>query len=262
MIVNLADWKQIIENADMVLVGIGEDFEQKQFLQANEKYCSLCDRIAASHLEWAMPYVNRAFLKENTKLLEAYKALEELLTGKNYFVLTTCMDGLIRETGLKQERIVEPCGTYAKMQCIDGCENSITQTSTEFLAKLDACFIQSNAGAELTESFCEICGKPMVLNSLYAEKYDEAGYLADWEVYTKWLQGTLNRKLCILELGSGMMFANVLRFRFEKIAGLNQKSTLIRVHKNLYQLPEEVSKRGVGIAKDAMVFMAEMPEVW
>lgn len=258
---NLEELKQILEDADMVLVGIGEDFEQKQFLQANEEYCSICGKIAESHTEWAMPYVNRRFLKENKRLKRAYKTLETLLSGKNYFILTTCMDGLIRETDLKQERIVEPCGTYAKMQCCDGCENSVMETDTNFLAKLEEYLMRDKDLVELMDASCAICGKPMVLNSLYAEKYDEAGYQAEWELYTKWLQGTLNKKLCILELGSGMMFANVLRFRFEKIAGLNQKSTLIRVHKHLYQLPEEVANRGKGVVKDAVDFVAETAEI-
>ncbi len=255
------EYKQIIEDADMVLVGIGEDFEQKQFLQKKEEYCTICSKIAESHAEWLMPYVNHRFLKKNDKLLQAYKSLETLLAGKNYFVITTCMDGLIRETGLKQERIVEPCGTYAKMQCIDGCSAGIMKTERDFLVSLEASLLQGKDLKELADVFCNKCGKPTVFNSLYAEKYDETGYQADWNLYTKWLQGTLNRKLCILELGSGMMFANVLRFRFEKIAGLNQKSSLIRVNKHLYQLPEEVAGRGKSIAKDAVDFMAEMTEV-
>ena len=258
---NLEELKQILDDADMVLVGIGEDFEQKQFLQTNEEYCTICSKIASSHMEWAMPYVNRKFLKENTRLAQAYKTLETLLAGKNYFVLTTCMDGLIRETALKPNRIVEPCGTYAKVQCSAGCENSVTETDADFLTRLEECLMHDNDLAELTDVSCTKCGKPMVLNSLYAEKYDEAGYQPAWALYTKWLQGTLNKKLCILELGSGMMFANVLRFRFEKIAGLNQKSTLVRVHKHLYQLPEEVANRGKGVAKDAVDFVAEIAEV-
>ena len=255
------EWKQIIEDADMVLVGIGEDFETKQFLKENSTYCAVCNEIAENHAEWVMPYVNHSFLIENDKLKQAYKSLEMLLAGKNYFVITTCMDGLIRETELKQERIVEPCGNYLKMQCMDGCGGSVQKSEPAFLNKLKECLKQNGEVTKLESGFCTQCGKKTVFNSLYAEKYDETGYQADWAMYTKWLQGTLNRKLCILELGSGMMFANVLRFRFEKIAGLNQKSSLIRVHKHLYQLPEEVAGRGKGIAMDAVDFMAEMFKV-
>lgn len=258
---NFVEFKEALDAADMILVGIGEDFEHKRFLQTSEEYCEVCTKIATAHTEWMMPYVNHKFLEKDTGLKQAYKNLERLLLGKNYFVLTTCMDGMIRQTGLKQDRIVEPCGTYAKMQCIRGCENSVMETDKILLKRLDDLISQNKEIEVQSEIVCKHCGNPMVLNSLYAEKYDESGYMADWALYTKWLQGTLNKKLCILELGSGMMFANVLRFRFEKIAGLNQKSTLVRVHKHLYQLPEEVAGRGRGIAMDAVDFMAEMPEV-
>ncbi len=253
--------KKLISDAEMVLVGIGEDFSQRQFLKEQEAYGAICNKIADSHAEWLVPYADYLFLKENGKLLQAYQSLEILLKDKNYFVLSTCMDGLIRETGLKQERIVEPCGTYTKLQCIDGCGDNISETAPEYLDKVKACLQQGKLPEQAENITCSKCGKVMIFNNLYAEKYDEAGYQKDWSLYTKWLQGTLNRKLCILELGSGMMFSNVLRFRFEKIAGLNQKASLIRVHKNLYQLPEEVSGRGLGIAMDAVDFMAEMPGV-
>ena len=97
----------------------------------------------------------------------------------------------------------------------------------------------------------------MECNTLYAEKYLEEGYGESFQRYGKWLQGTLNHKLCILELGAGMLFAGVLRFRFEKIAALNQKAELIRVHSRLYQLPAELEGRGKGISRNAVDFMAE-----
>ena len=62
-----------------------------------------------------------------------------------------------------------------------------------------------------------------MLNNVYAENYDESGYLDQWGHYRKWLQGTLNRRLFVLELGVGMRFPSVVRWPFEKVAFFNQK---------------------------------------
>lgn len=77
----------------------------------------------------------------------------------------------------------------------------------------------------------------------------------------KWLQGTLNKKLCVLELGAGMMFPGVLRFRFEKIVGLNKKASFIRIHKNLYQIPQEIAERSIGISENSVDYMAKIDEL-
>ena len=44
----------------------------------------------------------------------------------------------------------------------------------------------------------------------------EEGYQKQWEKYTKWLQGTLNKKLCILELGVELNLPSIIRWPFEK----------------------------------------------
>ena len=258
---NSLELKKILEEADMILVGIGEDFEEKRYLQERKEYCDCCGKIAQAHVEWVMPYVNRLFLKEDDKLRSAYQELAKLLEGRNYFVLTSCMDGLIRETALKPDRIVEPCGTYTKVQCANGCAGSVCTVTSKLLNQIERCCFEDGDWIALSLQHCDTCNGPVVLNSLYAEHYAEEGYQSDWNLYTKWLQGTVNKRLCILELGSGMMFANILRFRFEKIAGLNQKAEFVRVHKNLYQIPAEISGRGRGIAQNAVDFMAETVEL-
>ncbi len=76
-----------------------------------------------------------------------------------------------------------------------------------------------------------------------------------WEHYTKWLQGTLNRKLIVLELGVGFDAPTVIRWPFEKITYFNLKATMIRVHQTLFQLPKEVQERGKSVQMNAVDFL-------
>ena len=77
-----------------------------------------------------------------------------------------------------------------------------------------------------------------------------------WDKYTKWLQGTLNRNVLILELGVGLKYPGVIRFPFEKAAYFNKKADFIRVHGRLYQMTEELGDKGISIARNAVAFLA------
>lgn len=255
---HIEEIKEKIKAADMVLVGIGEELERKDVLEANPAYCRGCKDMAEHGIQWLYPMVSRYFLKEDALLKQAYQKLAELLEGKNYFVISTAVNGLIGESGLKQDRITEPCGTCLRMQCGNGCEGSVRQTSEEMFTKCISYIRGEKSWAELNLPVCESCKSGMECNSLYAEHYLEEGYRPSWERYKKWLQGTVNRKLCVLELGVGMQYAGLIRFPQEKIVGLNQKAELIRVHHLLSQLPEEIHGRGIGISENAVDFLIRL----
>ena len=92
------------------------------------------------------------------------------------------------------------------------------------------------------------------------EEYDESMYLPQWEVYTKWLQNTLNHKLCILELGVGFAYPSVIRFPFEKIAYFNQKARLVRVHSEFAQLTPEIRERSLSVTMSPIKLLTEQEE--
>lgn len=249
--------EEILKEADMVLVGIGEEFSRVDELRQDRSYEKICEMTARAGTHWTVPCLNRSYLKKDKKLLEAYQKLGTLLKNKNYFVITTCMDGLIEKAGLREDRITTPCGSYDKLQCSEGCTGSVVSAEHTFLEELEAALIGKKAWDTMMIPKCK-CGAPMECNTLYAEHYLEEGYAESWRTYMKWLQGTLNRRLCILELGADMMFAGVLRFRFEKMVSLNQQAKLLRVHSHLCQLPEALSGRGMSILQNAVDFMAEI----
>lgn len=93
------------------------------------------------------------------------------------------------------------------------------------------------------------CGSEAAGNVVTNEDYDESIYLPQWEVYTTWLQRTLNKKLCVLELGAGFQFPSVIRFPFEKVAYFNKKAFFIRVHLKLAQLTPEIREKSISISE-------------
>lgn len=226
------DLKERIADSDLVLVGIGEEFGIKNTETDGDE----------------------AVLKRK----QCYQQLNKLIADKNYFIVTLCMDGIIHEAGLDDKRIVEPCGTFYKLQCKDKCTTEIYEPNQELHKKIEKMIAGKYREEEIDFPVCPKCGKSLAFNNILTENYVEEGYLDQWKIYTKWLQGTVNRKVCLLELGVGMRFPTVVRWPFEKIVYYNQKAILFRVHSRLYQIAEEVRDRSVSIKAAPIDFLNEL----
>ena len=156
-----------------------------------------------------------------------------------------------------------PCGGSRMKQCEKNCGhelleltdkdwNSIKDYMNTFPLHIDENSVKFDLGK------CPSCGSPLILNSIYTENYDEKGYLEQWQNYTKWLQGTLNRRLLVLELGVGLQCPSVIRWPFEKVAFFNQKASFWRVNENLYQLSEELGGKGTSISMNAIDWLNDL----
>ena len=192
--------RQSIEQAQMVLVGIGTEFAVKEEAQEDPFFTELAKTAQTDPAAAALLAFHKSQKKvggcEKEQVQKAYEVLADLLKDKNYFVISLCEDGLLEQAGLKENRILTP----------------------------------AKEGVYPTDS---------------------------WETYTKWLQGTLNRNLVILELGVGMELPQLIRFPFEKVAYFNQKSCLYRVHSHLYQMTEEIKERGYSVPMHPVTLLLE-----
>ena len=105
---------------------------------------------------------------------------------------------------------------------------------------------------------CPYCGKELVYNNILAENYVEEGYLPMWEKQKKWLVGTLNKSILVLELGVSMKFPQIVRWPFERIALLNNKAHFVRVNAKLPQLNAELKDKGESIHQDSVEWLKSL----
>lgn len=240
-----------IQKAEMLLIGIGEEFEERGFLKAQPQY-----QCGAAYLEQVdrpdlLPLLSDEILKTGSRAVTALQRLYRIIADKNYFVVSTCQTDILSYAGFPKERVVTPCGTLRKKQCICGCEQSLAEVSASERKALYQ-EITRKCGEPETLGNCPQCNGRMVLNNIYVQRYLEGGYLEDWGRYTKWLQGILNRELCIMELGVNLDYPSVIRFPFEKVAYYNRKASFIRINERLYQLTSELHEKGISIAKNSI----------
>lgn len=253
---------ECVNNADLVFVGIGNEMQVKmkdlmKIPVFSEKFKTLQEK---EENEWIIPFLIRHFLKPefHQDIINAYKKLEELVQGKNYFIVSLSTDDLLRYSNLDHSRMVFPCGTYELLQCENNCQKKLYQVDDSIQNAVDSWIEGEIDVEELVAPRCSDCGAPLIFNQYGFPMYNEDGYLENWTKYTKWLQGTVNKKLCILELGVGMEFPSIIRWPLEKVCFYNQKSSFFRVHETLFQLSEEIKDRGVSIKENPITFLNNM----
>lgn len=253
--------REKIEDAQLVLIGIGEDFQYDwDALLQDARYQEIEQEIGEDEQHiWIVPFLQKMILQQlqEDKWKRAYDTLADLVSEKNYFIVSLCMDDRIYESHFDQQRIVTPCGGFRKMQCDHNCSGKLKDMSLESYEAVLKYYKKELPLSALQEPTCEVCGDKLRFNQLGVSKYAEEGYLKQWGDYTKWLQGTVNKKLCVLELGVGLEYPKIIRFPFEKIVFYNQKAFMYRVHPVLYQMGEEIGDRGVGIRENPVDFLTK-----
>ena len=251
-----------VQDAEMVLVGLGEDFQYDwNALTEDERYREIEEEIGGSEEKiWIVPFLQRMILQQSRddKWNRAYKNLSDMIAGKNYFVISLCMDDYIYGAGLEENRIVTPCGGFRKMQCDNRCEPVLHDVPQDSYDAVLQYYRKELSVDDLREPVCKRCGSKLRFNQLGVTRYAEEGYLERWNEYTKWLQGTVNKRLCVLELGVGMEYPTVIRFPFEKIVFYNQKAFLYRIHPMLCQIGEEIGDRGCAVKEDPIDFLEHL----
>lgn len=240
------DIKKNIEEANLVVVGLGEEWNVSSDAKAGSTYQRVMDDLQAHpDYQWLLPYFYYKLTDE--KLKKAYRVLFQLLEGKNYYVVATTVNRSFAPF-VRDERFVMPCGNEKHM-CDDAL--SASEEHIAFVKSLNTYFAGEISFGKIAFVRDEE-GQAVPFNNIYAPGYKEEGYLPQWSKYMSWLQGTMNRNVCLLELGAGLQFPSVIRFPFEKMAYFNQKATCFRVHKTLYHLTEEMAERSVSVPMNAV----------
>ena len=96
----LKDYKDQIQDADLVLVGIGRELRADRVIDfkkeiTNEHYQNLIGKDDEDS-KWMRKVYEREYLL-SMKETDLFKELEEVLEGKEYFVVTSNDDGLRSE---------------------------------------------------------------------------------------------------------------------------------------------------------------------
>ena len=269
--------KQAIKQADYIIIGAGsglstaagllysgEKFE-KDFREFIEKY-HFGNLYSASFYEFKTQEEKWAFFAKmiklnryNEKPLKLYQELYEIVKNKEYFVLSTNVDGQFYNSGFDKDKIFEVQGDYSYLQCENACHNKLYNNKElveKWLRNTKKCKIPSDLVMK-----CPVCGGNMDMNLRKDANFvqDENWYIQS-EKYEDFLSRSKGKNVVLLEIGVGFNTPGIIRFPFERMTAISEKTTLIRINKDYPNPMLEIKNKTISFDEDTNKIIEDLKE--
>jgi len=197
------------------------------------------------HLAWAF-YGHRLNLYRDTIPHIGFKILLDIAKSKkDYFVITSNVDGQFQKAGFSEDKIDEVHGSIHYLQCIDyRCKSGIW-SAKDTKIKVDL----ENFVAKEPLPHCPTCKKVARPNILMFSDFAwnskrEQTQRANLENFLEKIE---QEKLVIIELGAGKAVPTI-RYISEELA-TSFNATLIRINPRDYQAPQNAISIALGAKK-------------
>lgn len=274
---SLSNIKELIKDADAVLVGIGagmsaaggadysgERFE-KYFGDFKAKY-GIADMYSGGFYPfktkeeyWA--WWSRAIWLERyqTGVLQPYKDLLELVKDKNYFVLTTNVDHQVQKAGFDKKRLFYTQGDYGLFQCEVPCKE-VTYDNEELVKEMVEKQKDMKIPTELIPK-CPNCGKNLVPNLRIDATFveDECWHKAS-ERYLEFVEKNKNKKIVFLEFGIGMNTPTIIKYPFLRMTLNNKQAKFVGFNAQEFTYPAELDKQVIQVTGDIAENLTQLIE--
>lgn len=240
--------RDLLKEADYVLIGAGaglstaagmeysgESFE-KNYREFIDKYY-FDNLYSASFYDFKTQEEKWAFFAKmiklnryNDKPLQLYQELYELVCSKDYFVLSTNVDGQFYNSGFDAERVFEIQGDYCFLQCENACHDKLYYNK-ELVEK----WIQNTKDCKILSDLvmkCPVCGGNMDMNLRKDANFvQDKNWYVQAKKYEEFINNAKDKKMVLLEIGVGFNTPGIIRFPFERMVEENEDTYLVRINK-------------------------------
>ena len=263
----LAKMQQVLEQADAIMIGAGsglsasagltysgERFE-KHFGDFIQKY-GIRDMYSGGfypfetleeHWAWWSRHIMINRYEKAPK--PVYDTLLKLVTGKEYFVLTTNVDHQFQLAGFDKERLFYTQGDYGLWQCSQPCHQE-TYDNEETVRRMAAEQRDMRVPPELVPR-CPRCGRPMTMNLRCDSTFvEDAGWHAAAGRYAEFLRRHRGARVLFLELGVGGNTPVIIKYPFWQMTMHNRNAVYACINRGESFVPRGLRRRGIGISAD------------
>lgn len=180
---------------------------------------------------------------------DTHRKLLELLSGKDYFVLTTNIDHTFQRSGFSKERLCYTQGDFGLFQCSKPC-HAATYDNYGALKKKMAAEKDMRIPTELIPH-CPKCGMEMDFNLFWDDTFvrDEGWHIAH-NRYEEYLSHHETGRILYLELGVGFNSPGVIKFPFWNMAAKNPDAVFASVNLTTPCYPALLEGRSIVISRD------------
>lgn len=167
----------------------------------------------------------------DTPATDLYRTLLRAVREKDWFVITTNVDGQFGKAGFDRDRIFAVQGDYAYLQCTEACHDRLycnEELVHEISRNTEDCRIPSSLVPR-----CPVCGGPMDVNLRKDGNFvQDAHWYESHGRYRSFMQKACRGNTLLLELGVGYNTPAIIRFPFEELASQYGNITLARINRD------------------------------
>ena len=266
--------RKLIAEADSIIIGAGaglstaaglqysgEEFEH-YFHPWMERY-GIKDLYSSSFYPfkteeelWACWAMHIWYARYSPEAMPLYRKLLDVVKDKNYFVITTNVDGQFEKSGFDKERIFATQGDYALFQPKSGFPKQ-TWSNREWVEQVLPLIKDCRIPTEMIPHTSD--GKPVSMNLRCDDTFvEDAHWQEQCERYQDIVSYNSDKRLLLLEFGVGFNTPVIIRFPFERMAAQFQQTTLVRFNRDYPQLTTEGVKHFIPFTEDLTEIMPRL----
>lgn len=259
--------KEEIKNSDYILIGAGAGlstsagflYDGKRFEDNFKDYIKkygFTDMYSAGFYNfptleeyWAYfslyVYINRFDIEEN----ETYLNLYNIVKNKNYFVITTNVDGRFADSKFDKDKIFAVQGDFSLFQCSKPCRQE-TFYNEKYIREMIKYKKEMKIPTELIPK-CPYCGENMSMNLRADSTFvQDKNWDKQKSKYENFLKNSDNSKILFLELGVGFNTPSIIKYNFWRMTLNNKKSVYASINLGECYSASDIEERSICIDAD------------
>lgn len=259
--------KEEIENSEYILIGAGAGlstsagflYDGKRFEDNFKDYIKkygFTDMYSAGFYNfptleeyWAYfslyVYINRYDIEEN----ETYLNLYNIVRNKNYFVITTNVDGRFADSKFDKDKIFAVQGDFSLFQCSKPCRQE-TFYNEKYIREMIKYKKEMKIPTELIPK-CPYCGRNMSMNLRADSTFvQDKNWDKQKSKYENFLKNSDNSKILFLELGVGFNTPSIIKYNFWRMTLNNKKSIYASINLGECYSASDIEERSICIDAD------------
>lgn len=180
-----------------------------------------------------------------------YERLLDLVSEKDFFVLTTNVDHCFQRAGFPKERLFYTQGDYGLWQCSVPCHAHTYDNADVVRQMVDAQRGPSDSWSHMLVPSelvprCPVCGAPMTMNLRADDTFvEDEGWHAAAARYQDFVHRHQRSRMLFLELGVGGNTPSIIKFPFWRMTAENPRATYACVNLGEAVSPKELDRRSI-----------------
>lgn len=189
-----------------------------------------------------------------------YDELRRIVSGKEYFVITTNVDHCFQKAGFDKKRLFYTQGDYGLFQCSGPCCRK-TYDNRLWIERM----VKEQSHMKIPPALiprCPVCGKDMTVNLRSDYRFvEDDGWHAAAKRYEAFLCRYGKARMVLLELGVGYNTPGIIKYPFWQMTAANKQAAYICINDGEAVCPRDIMGQSVCVNEDIGAVLHRMKQL-